>query len=122
MPAGLLAVGMLAGLTVWRGAELPTVARVTTLMGTLAWWWWRRRQRSAFSKGHIAERQVGRALEMATTAKRCAVAHNVTGIMNSGDIDHIVATPRNVWVIETKFRRVRTKRFSSVLSRRRPIR
>ena len=80
-------------------------------------WGLRRRRKSAFKKGYIAERQIGRALEEAITAKGCAIAHSVTGVMKSGDIDHIVATPQGVWVIETKYRRVPEERFSDVLSR-----
>ena len=71
----------------------------------------------AFRKGYIAERQIGRALEQAITARGCAVAHNVMGVMDSGDIDHIVVTRRNVWVIETKYRRVLEKAFPKVLRR-----
>lgn len=45
------------------------------------------------------------------------MAHNVTGVMDSGDIDHIVATRRNVWVIETKYRRLRPERFQRAIAR-----
>ena len=65
---------------------------------------WRSPKRRDFDKGHVAERQIGRALEQAITARGCAIAHNVTGVMNSGDVDHIVATPLCVWVIETIWR------------------
>ena len=37
--------------------------------------------------------------------------------MDSGDVDHIVATPESVWVIETKYRRVPPKQFPKVLLR-----
>ena len=118
-PAALLGAGMLVGVAIalWLGAYFAEVAGITLLVSSLFLWGWRRRERDAFRKGHIAERQIGRALEQAITAKGCAVAHNVTTVMDSGDVDHIVATPRSVWVIETKYRRVPKGRFSKVLSR-----
>ena len=68
-------------------------------------------------KDVAAETRVGQILEYAITAENCAVAHSVTMIARVGDIDHIVATPVSVWVIETKYRRVSKKSFSKVLSR-----
>lgn len=119
LPAGMLAGGMLAGvaLAVSFGSGSAAIVATTILVVSLACWWWRRHRRNDLRKGHTAERQVGRALEQAVTAEGCAVAHNVTAIMDSGDIDHIVATPQKVWVIETKYRRVPENRFPKVLSR-----
>ena len=119
LPAAMLSAGMLVGVAVgvWAGADFGLPVATATLLVSLAWWWWRRRRRRDLQKGHVAERQVGRALEEAVTAKGCAVAHNVTALMDSGDIDHIVATPQSVWVIETKYRRVPGNRFPKVLSR-----
>ena len=68
-------------------------------------------------KGVDAETRVGQIVEYAITAENCAVAHSVTMIARVGDLDHIVATPVSVWVIETKYRRVSKKSFSKVLSR-----
>ena len=68
-------------------------------------------------KGLDAETRVGQIIEYAITAKGCAVAHSVTEIAKVGDIDHIVATPRGIWVIETKYKRVPKKAFPEVLSR-----
>ena len=115
----LLGLGMLVGSVValWLGTYFAGLSGITVLVSSLFLWGWRRRERHAFRKGHIAERQIGRALEQAITAKGCSIAHNVTKVMDSGDVDHIVATPQSVWVIETKYRRVPDKNFPKVLSR-----
>lgn len=68
-------------------------------------------------KGVLAETRVGQLIEYAITAENCAVAHGVTRPAKVGDIDHIVATPVGIWVIETKYQRVPEKLFSDVLSR-----
>ena len=68
-------------------------------------------------KGLDAETRVGQIIEYAITARDCAVAHSVTEIAKVGDIDHIVATPGGIWVIETKYRRVPKEVFPEVLSR-----
>ena len=56
-------------------------------------------------KGAHAQERVGQAIEFALTRERCAVAHRVQEIATVGDIDHLVATPNRLWVIETKHRR-----------------
>ena len=68
-------------------------------------------------KGLEAETRVGQALEYAVTVAGCAFAHSVAELATVGDIDHIVATPQAVWVIETKARRVPRKVFGEVLRR-----
>lgn len=69
-------------------------------------------------KGVDAETRVGNIIEYAVTAESCAVAHSVTGIAKVvGDIDHIVATPVAIWVIETKFKAVPSNKFNEVLNR-----
>ena len=68
-------------------------------------------------KGVDAETHVGRIIERAITANNCAAAHSVTEIAKIGDIDHIVATPVAVWVIETKYKKVPKKQFPKVLNR-----
>lgn len=68
-------------------------------------------------KGVDAETRVGQIIERAIVANNCAVAHSVTEIAKIGDIDHIVATPAAVWVIETKYKRVPPEKFSKVLNR-----
>ena len=69
------------------------------------------------AKGKEAEIRVGEIIEYAITAEGCAVAHSVTEIAKVGDIDHIVATPVGIWVIETKYKKVPKKYFPEVLSR-----
>ncbi|MDE0355177.1 MAG: nuclease-related domain-containing protein [Deltaproteobacteria bacterium] len=66
-------------------------------------------------KGLDAEMLVGQTIERAMTAENCAVAHSVKEIAEGGDIDHIIATPKAVWVIETKYKKVRKDRFPKVL-------
>lgn len=60
-------------------------------------------------KGFKAETRVGQAIESAIAHHGCAFAHNVQKIAKVGDIDHIVATPQRVWVVETKYRKVKPK-------------
>lgn len=68
-------------------------------------------------KGACAEETVGQAIEYALTRGSCAVAHNVEQIARVGDIDHLVATPHKLWVIETKYGRVPRSEFREVLRR-----
>ena len=68
-------------------------------------------------KGARAEARVGQAIEYALTERRCAVAHHVEGVASIGDIDHLVATPRGLWVIETKHGRVPERHFPETLRR-----
>lgn len=68
-------------------------------------------------KGERAEERVGQAIEYAITAKDCAVAHAVTDIAKVGDIDHIVATPEAIRVIETKYKKVPPDIYPEVLGR-----
>ena len=68
-------------------------------------------------KGAEAEVRVGQIIEYAITGENCAIAHSVTEIAKVGDIDHIVATPKGIWVIETKYKRVPKESFRGVLSR-----
>ena len=70
-----------------------------------------------WEKGEDAEVRTDHAIEYAVTAPDCAVAHSVTEIARVGDIDHLVATPVRLWVIETKYRRVPPKQFPKVLQR-----
>ena len=68
-------------------------------------------------KGASAEERIGQVIEYAVTSERCAVAHHVEDIAKVGDIDHLVATPRGLWVIETKHGRVPTQEFRETLWR-----
>ena len=68
-------------------------------------------------KGAHAEERVGLAIEYALTRERCAVAHNVEKIARVGDIDHLVATPSGLWVVETKHALVPGAEFPETLRR-----
>lgn len=68
-------------------------------------------------KGLAAEGRVGQIIELAITTENCAVSHSVTSISKVGDIDHLVATPVSLWVIETKYKRVPKNVLPNVLSR-----
>lgn len=68
-------------------------------------------------KGAQAEETVGQAIEYALTRDACAVAHHVKDIARFGDIDHLVATPGGLWVIETKHGRVPNANFPETLRR-----
>ena len=114
--AGALSL-VTAGLAAWLGLGVAAGLGVGTLLGSAALWWRHGRRRQDLRKGQVAERQIGRAIEQALTASGCAVAHNVEGVSDGGDIDHLVATPRQVWVIETKYRRVPPGKFAGVLAR-----
>lgn len=71
---------------------------------------------AAWLKGAESEAYVGQAIEYAITAPNCAVVHSVTELTGAGDIDHLVATPSALWIIETKHRRVPQKMFPRTLS------
>ena len=63
------------------------------------------------------ETNARRAIEHALTAPDCAAAHSVTSIARIGDIDHLVATPVRLWVIETRYRPIPREQFPEVLQR-----
>ncbi len=100
----------------WIGPVWTIVIWGTTVVGILiamvAGW-----NLENLEKGVAAETLVGRAIERAITAENCAVAHSVKEIAKVGDIDHIVATPSAVWVIETKYKWVPKAEFNKALSR-----
>ena len=66
--------------------------------------------------GHIAEKRVGDCIDAHLTRENYAMAHGVSSI-GRGDIDHMIATPTNLWIIETKRRRLNPKRFKEALIR-----
>lgn len=66
-------------------------------------------------KGANAEEAVGQMIEFVLMRDGCAVAHNVEGIARYGDIDHLVATPLGLWVIETKSARIPATDFARTL-------
>ena len=68
--------------------------------------------------GSDGEQRTGQAIEQALAVKHCAVAHNVNELSGTrGDIDHLVATPGVLWVVETKYHRVPKNYFPEVLRR-----
>ena len=85
---------------VWRGGRKPQRWKLENL-----------------KKGARAEERVGDVIEYALTADDCAVAHGVTDIAKVGDIDHLVATPVRLWVVETKHGRMPERAFSETLRR-----
>ena len=71
-------------------------------------------------KGLKAECYVGQTAQDALLPGNCAVAHGIDrlpGKSIAGDIDHVVATPARVLVVETKWRPVPPDRFDPVLRR-----
>ena len=112
---GLIAGVGLAGYLGWRVAALPVLCLAGAAVFLV-----RRYERDRFCrllKGAAAERTVGGAIEYAITTPGCAIAHSVTKIADIGDIDHMVATPNTLWVIETKYRKVPNDHFAEVLRR-----
>lgn len=78
---------------------------------------WGRWRLDNLKAGHLAETRVGNAIDYAVTAPGCAVAHDVMGIAKVGNIDHIVATPKRIWVVETKSSRIPNKKFARELNK-----
>ncbi|MCY4345129.1 MAG: nuclease-related domain-containing protein [Gammaproteobacteria bacterium] len=98
---------------------IPVLLPVTAFLG-LAFFsakrGWRVRD---MRRGARAEEKIGQAIEYALTRDTCAVAHHVEekDIARVGDIDHLVATPDGLWVIETKHGRVPKPQFRETLRR-----
>lgn len=102
------------------GAGSITYILIPVALASLAWMAWTLRSMdrgeiAAWLKGADSEEYVGQAIEYALTVPSCAVAHSVTGLTDSGDIDHLVATPAGLWVVETKTGRVPKRFFPGVL-------
>ena len=125
---GMVGFGWLqgAGIALWAAGvpePVPTGVAATVLLpgavflGTALLTGRRSWRPAHMRKGARAEERVGQAIEYALTAERCAVAHHVQGIARIGDIDHLAATPRGLWVIETKHGRVPKRRFPETLRR-----
>ena len=112
---GLLAGVVLSGLIGWQSLLLPTLC-----LSAAAVFLARRFEQDGFArllKGVVAERSIGGLAEYALTAQGCAVAHSVTKVSEIGDIDHLIATPGCLWVVETKYGSVPKEHFSEVLRR-----
>ena len=100
----MFGIGWLVGglfsvvLTSWLIVFGPAIA----LIAAGAWCLFRGWRLGDVRKGARAEEKVGEAIEYALVRSTCAVAHGVTEIARAGDIDHLVATPGGLWVVETK--------------------
>ena len=97
--------------------RLPVLGIVALFLAF--WWTYDRKFLRLWSKGSLAERHVGHVIESALTQDGCVVAHSVykRGADGTvGDIDHLVATPGRVWVVETKYAKVPKSRFPKVVS------
>ena len=69
-------------------------------------------------RGLAGEEAVAAEIGAAMLAPRCAAAHGVTGIDGLiGDIDHLVATPSRLWVVETKSGRLPAGRLADAMRR-----
>ena len=79
--------------------------------------WQRGWRLSDMKTGAHAEETIGQAIEYALTRGSCAVAHDVEEVARVGNIDHLVATPQGLWVIETKHGRVPKSQFRETLRR-----
>ena len=100
--------------------EFPLSVAVMPAAMALIPWLWRELDRgyiAVWLKDADAERHIGQVIEYALAVPHCAAAHSVTGLTAGGDIDHLVATPAGLRVVETKAGRVPPKRFRPVLAR-----
>lgn len=98
----------------WAAFVVIPVALLTAAVWFCKLWWGRWRLDN-LEKGQLAETQVGNAIDYAVTAPGCAVAHDVKSIAKVGNIDHIVATPKRIWVVETKSSHTPKKKFAREL-------
>ena len=102
--------GFVAGFGVGGGRALSWAAMVAwgaVLVGVAACLWAARaiarRRVDGLETGGGAETCARPAIEHALTTPGCAVAHTVRSIARAGNIDHLVATPLRLWIIETKY-------------------
>ena len=114
---GALLATTAAGMFGVDAVRLPILGIVALVLAF--WWAYDRKFLRLWSKGSLAERHVGHVIESALTQEGCVVAHSVYKRGSGGtvgDIDHLVATPARVWVVETKYAEVPKRRFRKVLS------
>ena len=102
--------------------ELPWVAAATSgthLAGIAAGWWATRviarRRLDSLETGGEANTCARQAIEHPLTTRGCTVAHSVGSIARTGTIDHLVATPLRLCVIETEHEDVPRDHFPGVL-------
>ena len=118
--ATLFTLGAIIGdlLGHWFAMEFVIIAAAG--LTAIAFIWMRADRRWSLSnleKGLNAEYRVGQVIDHSLMPPNCAVAHGVTDPAEVGDIDHLVATPCGLWVVETKARAVPRKRVRGVLDR-----
>lgn len=111
-----------AALGFWSDGWPRTAVVVCTVLLVLGGFWWaarsiERTRLDRLEKGEHAGTYAGQVIDHAVTTPGCAVAHSVTGIARVGEIDHLVATPVRLWVIETKRRHVPRDERPEVLRR-----
>ena len=75
-----------------------------------------RRVDATWGRGLEAERHVGDLIELAVARRGCAFAHDVKEALGGrGNVDHVVMTPRAIWVVETKSGWLSKRRFHQAL-------
>ena len=107
--------GFAAGLAIGQAPHALTGGRLSwttaaawgAVLTAIAASWWSsrliaRRRLDGLETGGKAAACARQAIEHALTTPGCAVAHSVRSIARTGTIDHLVATPLRLWVIETK--------------------
>ena len=104
-----------------RIGEIWSLVLLVSMYAILAvvWLWFRRGSwgNENLEKGWHGERRVGEEIERAIIARGCAVAHGVRTVADIGDIDHLVATPVCLWVVETKYGWLPKDAFAEALRR-----
>ena len=120
MVPALVGAGVCLGALLGQWVPILYVSFATVVVLGTAYVWLRSDRRWSLSnleRGIDAEYRVGQVIDYALVPRNCAVAHGVVGIGVDGDIDHLVATPGALWVIETKARAVPQDLFPAVLER-----
>ena len=115
-----LGIGIVVGARI--GPNVPALylhlGLLVMIVLACAWLYLDRRWSVAnLERGMDAEYRMGQVIDYALVPRNCAVAHGVVGIAAEGDIDHLVATPQALWVVETKVRAVPKGRFPAVVDR-----
>ena len=123
LPLGI-GCGFVAGVGI--GGELAlswvTAAQWGTVLAGIAACW---RAARVLARRHVDRLETGgetdtcarQAIEHALTTPGCAVAHSVRSLARAGTIDHLVATPLRLWIIETKYDDVSRDQLPDVLRR-----
>ena len=114
--------GFVAGLGIGGELALSWVAAAewgAVLAGIAACLWavraFARRRQDGLETGAETDTSARQAIEHALATPGCAVAHSVRRFARTGTIDHLVATPLRLWVIETRHDDVPPEQFPEVL-------